>query len=79
MRDYRVACEILKKLGVKSVKLMTNNPDKVEQIKKYGVKVSERKPLEIKSNEIDRQYLKVKAVRMGHELREFKEIKNAWI
>lgn len=77
MRDYRVAAEILKKLGVKSVKLMTNNPDKVEQIKKYGVKVSERKPLEIKSNEIDRQYLKVKAVRMGHDLREFKEIKNA--
>lgn len=79
MRDYRVAAEILKKLGVKSVKLMTNNPDKVEQIKKYGVKVSERKPLEIKSNEIDRQYLKVKAVRMGHDLKEFKEIKNAWI
>ena len=77
MRDYKVAAEILKKLGVKSVRLMTNNPDKVEQIKKYGVKVSERKPLEIKSNEIDRQYLKVKAVRMGHDLREFKEIKNA--
>lgn len=79
MRDYRVAAEILKKLGVESVKLMTNNPDKVEQIEKYGVKVNERKPLEIKSNEIDRQYLKVKAVRMGHDLREFKEIKNAWI
>ena len=79
MRDYRVAAEILKKLGVKSVKLMTNNPDKVEQIEKYGVKVNERKPLEIKSNDIDRQYLKVKAVRMGHDLREFKEIKNAWI
>ena len=77
MRDYRVAAEILKKLGVESVKLMTNNPDKVEQIEKYGVKVNERKPLEIKSNEIDRQYLKVKAVRMGHDLREFKEIKNA--
>ena len=77
MRDYRVAAEILKKLGVKSVKLMTNNPDKVEQIEKYGVKVNERKPLEIKSNDIDRQYLKVKAVRMGHDLKEFKEIKNA--
>ena len=77
MRDYKVAAEILKKLGVKSVNLMTNNPDKVAQIEKYGVKVNERKPLEIKSNDIDRQYLKVKAVRMGHELREFKEIKNA--
>ena len=77
MRDYKVAAEILKKLGVKSVNLMTNNPDKVAQIEKYGVKVNERKPLEIKSNDIDRQYLKVKAVRMGHDLREFKEIKNA--
>ncbi|WP_311492321.1 GTP cyclohydrolase II [uncultured Anaerococcus sp.] len=75
MRDYKVAAEILKKLGVKSVKLMTNNPDKVKQIEQYGVKVSERRPLEIKSNDIDRNYLKVKAVRMGHQLREFKENK----
>ena len=75
MRDYKVAAEILKKLGVKSVNLMTNNPDKVKQLEKYGVKVSERRPLEIKSNDIDRNYLKVKAVRMGHQLREFKENK----
>jgi len=75
MRDYRVACEILKKLGVKSVNLMTNNPDKVEQVEKYGLKVNERKALEIKSNDIDRNYLNVKAVRMGHKLGEFKENK----
>lgn len=75
MRDYKVAAEMLKKLGVKSVRLMTNNPDKVEQIEAYGIKVSERKPLEIKSNDIDRKYLKVKATRMGHQLREFKENK----
>ena len=54
---------------------MTNNPDKVEQVEKYGLKVNERKALEIKSNEIDRNYLKVKAVRMGHQLKEFKENK----
>ncbi len=75
MRDYKVAAGILKKLGVKSVRLMTNNPDKVKQVEKYGIKVSERKPLEIKSNDIDRKYLKVKATRMGHQLREFKENK----
>lgn len=76
MRDYKVAAEILKKLGVKSVRLMTNNPDKVDQVEKYGIKVSEREPLEIKSNEIDEYYLKTKVYRMGHKLNEFKEIKN---
>lgn len=75
MRDYKVAAEMLKKLGVKSVRLMTNNPDKVEQIEAYGIKVSERKPLEIKSNKIDEYYLKTKANRMGHQLKEFKENK----
>lgn len=77
MRDYKVAAEILKKLGVKSVRLMTNNPDKVDQVEKYGIKVIEREPLEIKSNEIDEYYLKTKVYRMGHKLNEFKEIKNA--
>ncbi len=79
MRDYKVAAEILKKLGVNSVRLMTNNPDKVDQVEKYGIKVSEREPIEIKSNEIDEYYLKTKVYRMGHKLNEFKEIKNAWI
>lgn len=77
MRDYKVAAEILKKLGVKSVRLMTNNPDKVDQVEKYGIGVSEREPLEIKSNEIDEYYLKTKVYRMGHKLNEFKEKKNA--
>ena len=77
MRDYKLAAEILKKLGVKSVRLMTNNPDKVVQVEKYGIEVSKREPLEIKSNEIDEYYLKTKVYRMGHKLNEFKEIKNA--
>lgn len=77
MRDYKIAAEILKKLGVKSVRLMTNNPDKVDQVEKYGIEVSKREPLEIKSNEIDEYYLKTKVYRMGHKLNEFKEIKNA--
>ena len=77
MRNYKVAAQILKQLGVKSVELMTNNPDKIHQIEKYGIKVKKRKPIEIKSNDIDRYYLKIKADRMGHQLREFKEIKNA--
>ena len=77
MRDYRIAAEMLQQLGVKSVRLMTNNPDKINQVEKYGIKVEKREPIEIKSNSIDRNYLKIKATRMGHQLKEFKEIKNA--
>ena len=79
MRDYKIASEMLASLGVKSVRLMTNNPDKINQLEEYGIKVESRCPLEIKSNETDRKYLEIKAKRMGHKLKEFKEIKNAWI
>lgn len=79
MRDYKIASEMLERLGVKSVNLMTNNPDKINQLEKYGINVTKRCPIEIKSNDTDRKYLEIKAKRMGHELGEFKEIKNAWL
>lgn len=79
MRDYKIASEMLERLGVKSVNLMTNNPDKINQLKKYGINVASRCPIEIKSNDTDRKYLEIKATRMGHELEEFKERKNAWL
>lgn len=72
MRNYRVAADILEELGVKSVRLLTNNPDKIEQIEKYNIKVNNRVPIEIHSNEIDKIYLKTKADRMRHDLKEFK-------
>lgn len=71
MRDYRIAAEILKELKVKSLRLLTNNPDKIEQIEKYDIKVTKRVPIEIHSNETDKVYLKTKADRMGHKLEEF--------
>lgn len=77
MRDYKIASEMLDRLGVKSVKLMTNNPDKINQLEEYGIKVESRCPIEIKSNDTDRKYLEIKALRMGHELKEFKERENA--
>ncbi|WP_236785342.1 GTP cyclohydrolase II [Anaerococcus ihuae] len=73
LRNYKIACRMLKELGVKSIDLMTNNPDKIEQVEKYNIKVNKRVPIEIHSNHIDRIYLKTKADRMGHDLREFKE------
>lgn len=74
LRDYKIAVEILKDLGVKSVDLMTNNPDKIEQVEKYDLKVNKRVPIEVPSNVVDELYLKTKVVRMRHELKEFKEI-----
>lgn len=72
MRNYKVAADILEELGVKSVRLLTNNPDKIEQIEKYNIKVNNRVPIEIHSNDIDKIYLKTKADRMRHDLKEFK-------
>ena len=74
LRNYKIACLMLKELGVKSIDLLTNNPDKIEQVEEYDIKVNKRVPIEIHSNHIDRVYLKTKADRMGHDLREFKEI-----
>ena len=72
MRNYRIAADILEELGVKSVRLLTNNPDKIEQVEKYNIKVNNRVPIEIHSNDIDKIYLKTKADRMRHDLKEFK-------
>ena len=74
LRNYKIACQMLKELGVKSIDLLTNNHDKIKQVEKYDIKVNKRVPIEIHSNHIDRVYLKTKADRMGHDLKEFKEI-----
>lgn len=67
-RSYELAAAILKDLGVDSVDLLTNNPDKVTQLQELGVKVERRTPLEIPANDVDRRYLETKRERMGHLL-----------
>lgn len=67
-RDYAVAAQMLKALGVKSVRLMTNNPEKIKGLESYGIKVAERREIEIPANEINEGYLRTKQERMGHEL-----------
>lgn len=67
-RTYETASGILHELGVKSIKLITNNPKKVEALEAGGIKVAERIPLVIKSNKYDEKYLKTKKDRMGHLL-----------
>lgn len=66
LRDYAVAAQIIKDLGIKSVSIMTNNPLKISGLEKYGIKVLEREELEILSNGIDKEYLKTKKEKMGH-------------
>lgn len=69
LRDYAVAAQMLKALGVKSVKLLTNNPLKIEGLKEYGIEVVEREEIEIEHNKVNKMYLKTKKDRMGHMLK----------
>jgi GTP cyclohydrolase II len=65
-RDYEVAAHMLASLKVKSIRLMTNNPKKVEELARYGVKVNGRVPHVIPPNEHNEFYLRTKAARSGH-------------
>jgi GTP cyclohydrolase II len=67
-RDYGVAVSMLRTLGVRSVRLMTNNPDKVAQLQRYGMAVAERVPHAIAPGPHNRHYLATKARRSGHLL-----------
>ena len=68
-RDYEVSATMLDKLGIQSVRLLTNNPDKVKQLERYGVEVTERVPLEVPAQEHDERYMRTKKERFGHKLR----------
>ncbi len=67
-RTYETASGILKQLGIKSIRLITNNPKKIEALEAGGIKVAERVPLVIKPNKFDARYLKTKKDKMGHLL-----------
>ena len=67
-RDYAIAAHMLASLNVGSIRLMTNNPRKIEQLEQLGVKVTGRIPHVIPANEYNRFYLETKATRSGHEL-----------
>ncbi|MGI4815577.1 MAG: GTP cyclohydrolase II [Janthinobacterium lividum] len=67
-RRYEVGAAILKSLGVASVRLMSNNPDKVAALIEAGIEVAERLPLSIEPNPENRRYLETKQRRLGHYL-----------
>jgi 3,4-dihydroxy 2-butanone 4-phosphate synthase/GTP cyclohydrolase II len=67
-RDYAIAAAILKDLGVSGIRLMTNNPSKIEALAAGGITIRERIPVEIKPGRENRAYLAAKKSRFGHEL-----------
>jgi 3,4-dihydroxy 2-butanone 4-phosphate synthase/GTP cyclohydrolase II len=66
LRDYGIGAQILRDLGVRKMRLMTNNPKKVVGLRGYGLELVERVPLEIDPNEINVSYLRTKRDKMGH-------------
>ncbi|HPN47313.1 MAG TPA: bifunctional 3,4-dihydroxy-2-butanone-4-phosphate synthase/GTP cyclohydrolase II [Bacteroidales bacterium] len=71
-RDYGVGAQILSKLGVRKMRLMTNNPIKRIGLEAYGLKIVENIPLEIPTNPYNEFYMKTKKERMGHNLKNIK-------
>ncbi|MBQ2168406.1 MAG: GTP cyclohydrolase II, partial [Prevotella sp.] len=67
-RDYGCGAQMLRHLGVRKMRLMTNNPTKRVGLEAYGLEIVENVPIEITPNPYDYRYLKTKQDRMGHEL-----------
>jgi 3,4-dihydroxy 2-butanone 4-phosphate synthase/GTP cyclohydrolase II len=68
LRDYGIGAQILKDLGVRHIRLMTNNPRKIKGLEGYGLEIVERVPIQIQENEDNTCYLHTKAVKLGHML-----------
>ncbi len=77
-RDYQIAAEILSALDVKTVNLLTNNPDKITGLEQNGIEVVNRRPLIIQSNPFNKDYLETKEIHMGHQLSEEKQVNQCY-
>lgn len=72
LRDYGIGAQILVDLGLKDVRLLTNNPQKIVGLEGYGLRVKERIPLEVNPTRECEDYLRIKKERLGHKLNRIK-------
>ncbi|WP_240041061.1 bifunctional 3,4-dihydroxy-2-butanone-4-phosphate synthase/GTP cyclohydrolase II [Paenibacillus ginsengarvi] len=68
LRDYGIGAQILKDLGVRKIRLLTNNPRKIRGLEGYGMQIVERVPIQMEANDDNRTYLRTKQVKLGHML-----------
>ena len=68
LRDYGIGAQILSDLGVRNMRLLTNNPKKIKGLEGFGLQIIERVPIEIPPNGRNSKYLKVKKDKLGHLL-----------
>jgi 3,4-dihydroxy 2-butanone 4-phosphate synthase/GTP cyclohydrolase II len=73
LRDYGIGAQILRDIGVRKMRLMTNNPKKIIGLEGYGLQVVERVPIEVAPNKRNIEYLRTKRAKMGHVLRKVDE------
>lgn len=69
LRDYGIGAQILVDLGLKNIRLLTNNPQKIVGLSGYGLNIVERVPLEVRPNDVNAKYLKAKKEKLGHYLK----------
>ncbi|MFH0763390.1 MAG: GTP cyclohydrolase II, partial [Candidatus Omnitrophota bacterium] len=69
LRDYGIGAQILADLGLKNIRLLTNNPKKIVGLEGYGLKVIERVPIHVPATRANAKYLKTKREKLGHDIR----------
>lgn len=69
LRDYGIGAQILSDLRVRSLRLLTNNPQKIIGLSGYGIEITERVPIQLNHNEVNKRYLRTKQAKMGHVLK----------
>ena len=74
-RDYTVGAQILADLGLKTIRLLTNNPKKITGLENYGLKIVERVSLIAKANDVNKNYLRTKKTKLGHLIEDIGVVK----